>query len=104
MQNYQVTVSGVRMGTYYAADTYDALRQAKRQFGALRGAVAELVPETTVSVYESDGSDGYTAGTWGYVLKHDPKNAPTSANSDGGFPSRETAQEALNKSRKAMGW
>ncbi len=41
-----------------------------------------------VKTYESDGSDGYSEGTWGYTVA-----VGESAWSDGGFPSREMAQE-----------
>ena len=42
-----------------------------------------------IETYESDGSDGYTAGTWGFVL-HDGEFSTK----DGGHASRENAREA----------
>lgn len=41
-----------------------------------------------IRVYESDGSDGYSAGTWGVVV-----TLGASSSSDGGWPSRELAQQ-----------
>ena len=42
----------------------------------------------TIKVYESDGDDGYTAGTYGVIV-----SLGDCCSSDGGFPSRELARE-----------
>lgn len=51
----------------------------------------------TKFIYESDDSDGYPEGTWGYTVRIEPPNAPWFASGCGGFASREHAAEEMEK-------
>jgi hypothetical protein len=52
----------------------------------------------TTKIYTSDGSDGYTAGTYGYVITSTTEtDGQESVWFDGGLPSRERAAEAAKK-------
>jgi hypothetical protein len=57
--------------------------------------------DVTGKVYVSDGSDGYSAGTWGCVVFADLGARGTGSTSDGGFSSREAAEERLAQLRAA---
>lgn len=48
-----------------------------------------------LTVYLSDGSDGYSAGTWGWIIADGRGNA----NFDGGWPSKSCA---LREGRKFL--
>jgi hypothetical protein len=56
--------------------------------------------EVNIEVYESDGSDGYTPGTWGVSVY-----AGDMASGEGGFPSRRLAERAGELlARAARNW
>jgi hypothetical protein len=46
-----------------------------------------------IKVYESDGSDGYSAGTYGVTITLVNSEGVESASGDGGFATRERAQK-----------
>lgn len=45
-----------------------------------------------IKVYESDGSDGYSDGTWGYTIRHGD-----GLYCDGGYSGREAAAGAAEE-------
>lgn len=51
----------------------------------------------TVSIYKSDGSDGYSSGTWGYIVSTGGWDSPREMFGDGGYSSREDAREAARR-------
>lgn len=55
----------------------------------------------TVQVYESDGSDGYSEGTWGYTVSYLLSDGREALSCDGGYSSLEAAAEAARKAEAA---
>jgi hypothetical protein len=51
----------------------------------------------TTKIYQSDGSDGYSAGMWGYVLT-DSRGSWF----DGGFASEEQARDAAQEKETVL--
>jgi hypothetical protein len=51
----------------------------------------------TITTYRSDGSDGYSEGTYGCVVADG-----RAASGDGGWPSRELAQEAGERLARSL--
>jgi hypothetical protein len=48
---------------------------------------------TTIKVYESDGSDGYSEGTFGFTVTMTTETGRELASGDGGYPNREMARD-----------
>jgi hypothetical protein len=58
------------------------------------------MPRTSILVYRSEGSDGYTAGTWGVIVSECGDSW-----CDGGNPSKEMALRAGRRlARSALGY
>ncbi len=51
---------------------------------------------TTATIYRSTGSDGYTEGTWGWVLSVGGWSEPVQTFFDGGYESRDAVCRALS--------
>lgn len=55
----------------------------------------------TVTIYKSDGSDGHSSGTWGYLVSTGGWDSPCEMYGDGGYSSPEDAREGWSRGR---GW
>lgn len=53
-----------------------------------------------VKVYESDGSDGYSPGTWGWMFDASLDDGRESTWHDGGYASRRLAEHAGERRRR----
>jgi len=77
------------------SDSFNCRDQAEQDAEENEGRDTWPCPEPTfaLKVYESDGSDGYEAGTWGYQTTKDIEGVEYESR-DGGWPSREDAIRA----------
>jgi hypothetical protein len=68
---------------------------AERHAEHVRSAKSDAIRSETI--YRSDGSDGYSEGTFGYVVSRGGWSTPVDTWGDGGYPSRGLAAEAARK-------